>query len=107
MLGDLDREGPLTPGELAARRRVRQQSMTTTLDQLATDGYVTRAPHPDDGRKTLVQLSEFGAAKLTDERRRRSAHLAAAIATALTPDEQAALADALPLLKRVAGAIER
>jgi DNA-binding MarR family transcriptional regulator len=102
VLGHLDRDGPLTPGELADRRRVRQQSMTSTLERLAADGYLTREVHPSDRRKALVRITDQGVAKLEDERRRRSERLAEAITDELTTAERATLSRALPLLERLA-----
>ena len=42
--------GPLTPGELAAKEGVQPPSMTRVIAALEEMGYVTRQPHPTDGR---------------------------------------------------------
>ncbi len=101
VLGRLDREGPLTTSALAARERVRPQSMAATVAELNSAGLVGRRPDPDDGRQVLIELTELGRHVLVEERRRRDGWLADAIAGELTAEEQDALASALPLLRRL------
>ena len=60
VLGRLDREGPLTTSALAARERVRPQSMAATVAELNSAGLVGRRPDPDDGRQVLIELTELG-----------------------------------------------
>jgi DNA-binding MarR family transcriptional regulator len=100
-LSYLDREGPMTTSELAERHNVRQQSMAATLGELDAVGYLERQPHPTDRRKILVAISQHGRERLNDDRRRRAAWLAEAIADKLTPREQGALANTLSLLDRL------
>ena len=76
VLGLLRREGPLTPGMLAAAEGVQPPSMTRTVACLADLGMVSRQAHVSDGRQVVVQLSEHGEKLLADERRRRDAWLA-------------------------------
>jgi DNA-binding MarR family transcriptional regulator len=102
VLGHLDREGPLSTSELAARQRVRHQSMSRTVGQLITLGLVASGPHPQDGRKILLTLTEAGRTEIGAQRTRRADWLAEAIASELAPDEQRALADVVPLLSRLA-----
>ena len=52
--------GPLTPGELAAKEGVQPPSMTRVIAALEEMGFVTRAPHPTDGRQAIVAISEAG-----------------------------------------------
>jgi DNA-binding MarR family transcriptional regulator len=91
----------MTTSELAERHGVRQQSMAATLGELDAVGYLERQPHPTDRRKILVAISQDGRERLTDDRRRRAAWLAEAIADKLTPREQGALANTLSLLDRL------
>ncbi|MBM9439914.1 MarR family winged helix-turn-helix transcriptional regulator [Actinacidiphila bryophytorum] len=97
----LDREGPATGSELAAGEGVRPQSMAAILGVLHERGLVTRASDPADGRRILVSLSEAGRAGLSGARRERGRRLTQAISDELTPEEQAVLAAALPLLERI------
>ena len=102
VLGRLDREGCKSIGDLATIERVRPQSMTQTIADLQDDGLIERRPDPSDGRRTLVELTERGRQTLQADRRHREGWLARAIAHDLTPQEQKLLADALPLLERLA-----
>jgi DNA-binding MarR family transcriptional regulator len=102
VLGRLDREGRKSIGDLAALERVRPQSMTQTIADLESDGLIERSPDPTDGRRTLVELTERGLKTLNEDRRHREGWLARTIADDLTPREQRLLADALPLLERLA-----
>jgi DNA-binding MarR family transcriptional regulator len=102
VLGRLDREGCKSIGDLAALERVRPQSMTQTIADLEADGLIERRPDPTDGRRSLVELTERGLQTLNEDRRQREGRLARRIADDLTPREQKLLADALPLLERLA-----
>jgi DNA-binding MarR family transcriptional regulator len=102
VLSRLDRDGPQTTSELAAAERVRPQSMAQTLAELDADGFVSRRPDEADGRRVLIELTRAGRQRLREERRRREDWLAEAIASELSPDEQRALLEAVPLLQRLA-----
>ncbi|GAB3073214.1 MarR family transcriptional regulator [Intrasporangium mesophilum] len=47
-------------GELARLAKVRKQSMAQSVDLLVASDYVTRRPDPDDGRASLVFLTDKG-----------------------------------------------
>jgi DNA-binding MarR family transcriptional regulator len=102
VLGRLDREGTSSIGELAVAERVRPQSMAQTVADLESDGLIARRPDPGDGRRTLVDLTERGALILQEDRRQREGWLAEAISNDLSRREQGLLAQALPLLRRLA-----
>ncbi|UQX11365.1 MarR family winged helix-turn-helix transcriptional regulator [Candidatus Mycobacterium methanotrophicum] len=68
-LATLANFGPLTPGALAIRERVRPPSMTRVIASLADLGLVDRVAHPDDGRQVLVSVSPAGKELLEAERR--------------------------------------
>lgn len=68
-LATLDKEGPMTPGALAIRERVRPPSMTRVIASLAEEGFVDRCAHPDDGRQVLVSVSAAGRELIEVERR--------------------------------------
>src|SRR3984893_1959516 len=68
-LATLANFGPMTPGGLAIRERVRPPSMTREIPSLADLGFVDRVAHPDDGRQVLVSVSDAGAELLEAERR--------------------------------------
>ncbi len=101
VLGRLDREGPRSIGELAVAERVRPQSMAQTVKDLEAHGLVARSPDPADARRALVRLTADGRSILAADRRQREGWLALAIARELGADEQAVLADAAELLRRL------
>ncbi|WP_234478496.1 MarR family winged helix-turn-helix transcriptional regulator [Streptomyces sp. MBT65] len=47
----------ITPRELSRRLGLTTGSVTTMLDRLEKLAYLTRTPHPDDRRKTLVRVT--------------------------------------------------
>jgi DNA-binding MarR family transcriptional regulator len=104
VLGLLDREGPATVAELAARRRVRHQSLTATVAELWAADLVTTRPHPDDGRKKLIALTARGRRVIRSDRRARTDRLAQAVA-ALTDRERRQLAAANRLLERMTATV--
>lgn len=105
VLGALYRRGPMTPTALAAHERVRLQTLTRLLAELEADGWIVRAPHPDDGRQTLLSLSRLGVRQLTADVHRREASLAAAIEATLSPAQQAALVKACASIDALAEAL--
>ncbi|MGV9263519.1 MarR family winged helix-turn-helix transcriptional regulator [Kitasatospora sp. NPDC003701] len=102
VLGLLIRDGrALTVSELAARQRVRHQSMARTVTLLTGAGLVTQEPHATDGRKLLITPTEAGRAALAEQRARREARIAAVIEARLTPEEQETLRRGVALLRRL------
>jgi DNA-binding MarR family transcriptional regulator len=102
VLGRLDREGEQSVSDLAAKERVRPQSMAQTVADLEGEGYVARRPDPRDGRRALVALTATGRATLEQERRRREGWLAEALEERLSPDEQQVIERAVEILRRLA-----
>jgi DNA-binding MarR family transcriptional regulator len=102
VLGHLEREGPMSTSELAGRQRVRHQSMSRTVGQLIALGLVASRPHPRDGRKILLVLTDAGRTELENQRNRRADWLAEAIAGELTPAERQTLTESVRLLARLA-----
>ena len=68
-LATLAKEGPMTPGALAIRERVRPPSMTRVIASLVDLGLVDRNAHPDDRRQVLVVVSPDGQDLYEAERR--------------------------------------
>jgi len=101
VLGRLDREGPRSVSDLASAEHMRPQSMAQTIKEMEADGLVSRRPDPDDGRRSLVELTSDGLERLEAERRDRLGWLAAAIAELETPEREALVA-ALPVIHRIA-----
>jgi DNA-binding MarR family transcriptional regulator len=97
----LDRGGPMTTADLAARRQVRHQTMAVTVKELLDDGYLASVPHAVDGRKKLLSLTAAGKRALENDREGRVKRLADAIKDALSDDERHVLFEALGLIARV------
>jgi DNA-binding MarR family transcriptional regulator len=69
VLATLRRSGApyaLTPTALYEATMVTSGAMTARLDRLEKTGFIARAPHPEDRRGVLVQLTDKGR-KLIDE----------------------------------------
>ena len=99
-LSTLAKEGPITPGALAIRERVRPPSMTRVIASLAELGFVDRAAHPDDGRQVLVSVSPAGRDLLDVERRASQEWLQQRLAQ-LTPEERTTLRAAADLMSAI------
>lgn len=52
----LEREGPLTAGQLVERTRLAPSSITAAVDRLERNGFVRRTPHTQDRRRVTVEL---------------------------------------------------
>lgn len=101
-LGSLHRDGPMRLSELADREGVAQPSMTALITRLEQGGLAVRRRDATDRRAVNVEITEAGREVLA----RRHAQRAAAVAELLgelSPDEEAALAAALPVLRRLTG----
>lgn len=59
---ELDRvpDGRLSPAELEANMLIAQYSLSRLLDRLEREGLVRRLPHPEDGRRQLVEITAKG-----------------------------------------------
>jgi DNA-binding MarR family transcriptional regulator len=102
VLGRLDREGAMSTSDLAAAERVRPQSMAQTVSELEADGLISRHPDPADGRRALLELTEKGRRTLQVDRRQREGWLIQAIVDGFDEHEQQVLAEAVPLIARLA-----
>ncbi|MEV7726413.1 MarR family transcriptional regulator [Streptomyces sp. NPDC087917] len=102
VLKRLDRLGPSTAAELARAEKIRPQSAIATVHSLLTEGYVLRTPHPTDGRRLLISLTERGRTLVRERREAGQGRIAELMAGRLSPEEQVRLAEAVPLLRRLA-----
>lgn len=102
VLAVLNREGPLTAGDLAGREHVRPPSMTRIIAALEQVGMIERGENPADGRQVLVGLTEHGRKRADAENEARERWLAQQIDT-LTLDERQLLRQAASILNRLAG----
>jgi DNA-binding MarR family transcriptional regulator len=101
VLSRLSKDGTATASELAAAERVRPQSMAAILAALDERGLIARRPHPGDGRRQLVSLSDAGRELVEDKRRAGEEWLARALQERFTESERHSLIEALTLLERL------
>jgi DNA-binding MarR family transcriptional regulator len=101
-LSTLKRNGPMSPGELAAQERVQPPSMTRVVVALETMGLVTRTPHPTDGRQVVIGLTPAAEDLLTEEARAREAWLSGRLQE-LTAEERTVLRKAAGIMEKLAG----
>jgi DNA-binding MarR family transcriptional regulator len=101
-LASVAHHGPLTLGALAEREAVAPPSITKVVAKLEAEGLVQRTADATDRRFSHVQTTPAGDAFIAEDRRRRTAWLAAQVAN-LTDDERRRLADALGVLDRLTG----
>ena len=100
-LSRLDRAGSATPSELARAAQISPQAMGVTVSTLAERGLVARRPDPDDGRRTVLSLTEAGRQAVHNKRSARTQQLAKALAGGFTPAELEVLLAAAPLIERL------
>jgi DNA-binding MarR family transcriptional regulator len=99
-LATVDRHGPLTPSELAARERVQRPTATRLVARLEELGVLQRAADPADRRSSLLTATPEGHALLEELRGRKTAYLAHRL-EGLDAEEQAALDRAAAILERL------
>ncbi len=92
--------GPRRIGELADAEQVEPPTMTRLVDGMERDGYVSRAPDPEDRRAVVVRATASGSRALSRGRTQRVEALAAELRT-LTPDQLSTLAAAIDVLEQV------
>ena len=99
-LATIERHGPLTPSELAARERIQRPTVTRIVARLEERGLVQRARDPQDGRSSLVALTSEGRDLLARGRTRKDAYLARRLRE-LDAQERATLQRAAAILERL------
>lgn len=97
-LATVERHGPLTPSEVAARERVQRPTATRLLARLDEAGLVARTPDPADGRSSLVTATPEGRALLSRMRTHKDAYLARRLSS-LDAEDRATLARAAAILE--------
>jgi DNA-binding MarR family transcriptional regulator len=97
-LSTVERHGPMTPSELAARERIQRPTATRVIARLVENGLVERTPDPHDGRSSLVAATPAAKALLAELRTRKTAFLAERLER-LEPDERAVLDRAADILE--------
>jgi DNA-binding MarR family transcriptional regulator len=99
-LSTINRQGPLTPSELATRERVQRPTATRLVARLEERGLVIRTADPLDRRSSLLAITPAGAALLAELRTRKDAYLARRLRT-LPAEDRATLRRAADILERM------
>ena len=99
-LSTVERHGPMTPSELAARERIQRPTATRVLARLEDSGLVERTRDPHDGRSSLVAATPAARELLDELRTRKTAFLAERLER-LGPDDRAVLDRAAGILERM------
>ena len=97
-LATVERHGPLTPSELAARERVQRPTVTGLVFRLEEAGLIARAADPTDGRSSLITVTPAGRKLLAAGRTRKDAFLSERL-DALGAVDRATLERAAALLE--------
>lgn len=65
VLWSLQESGPVVMRALSQRLGISPRTVTGLIDALEADGWVTRTPHPDDRRATIVSITPTAEAALS------------------------------------------
>ena len=100
-LATVERSGPMRLGDLAAAEGIAPSTLTRLVTALEESGYVRRNADPSDARASTLVITSRGHDTL-ERLRTESTLVLAASMRLLTPAQRSALADALPVLERLA-----
>ena len=92
--------GPKTLGELAAAEQVKPPTMSRIVAGLARSRLIEITADPQDARRMCIRATSKGTRLLQKGRQLRITYLASHL-DALAPEEQAKLAEAVGILKRL------
>lgn len=97
----IEQDEPTTTSALARTIGMRPQSMGTIVASLTEIGFVRGEPHPEDGRQTLLYLTPACLDWIKAGRAARTDWLSQRLRDRFDANEQARLADAVELFKRL------
>jgi DNA-binding MarR family transcriptional regulator len=97
----LETGGPQTTSQLARAEGTRSQSMGAIVAILEAQGLVDRTADSNDGRQSIVTVTDAGRRALDDARAVKQDWLAERLTHELDQHEQGVLAQAVPLLQRI------
>ncbi len=90
----------ITLSELAERRFVTRQAASLQVQGLVEKGWVRRVPHATDRRQALLEITDEGLAHWLEARHALVEYFAS-LFERFTPDEFAAIQEALPALSLI------
>jgi DNA-binding MarR family transcriptional regulator len=97
----LEKDGPMTTSSLARAEGMRPQSMGAVIAALETAGLLVGNADPNDGRQTILSITEACRKGIDEGRAARQDWLSRTIKARLSGDEQAHLLSAVKLLQRL------
>ena len=97
-LAALERNGPMTAGELARHECVSGPMVTRIAKLLESEGLVDRAADPGDARVSRFTVTDVGGKALSESRAAKDTWLAEQL-THLKPTDRDALAAVIPVLR--------
>ena len=106
VVSHLARVGSSTPSRISRDERQQPQSLTRVFAELEADGLIDRVPHEDDGRRSVLRLTEQGRTALAADMRLRDRWLVDAI-SGLPATELGILALAASIIDRIGDPDER
>jgi len=101
ILAFLSQAGPSPIGAVHRAFAHKRSTLTGVLDRLEAKGWLTREPHPEDRRSTLLRLTPKGTRQATRVKEAMAA-LGQALAEELSPHALAATARCLEALEHAA-----
>ncbi|AMM21720.1 hypothetical protein AX769_18150 [Frondihabitans sp. PAMC 28766] len=101
ILSRLLTSGPATVSDLARAEGVRPQSLGATIAVLEAQGYVTGHPDPNDGRRTILTLTDDARATFLANRTAKTDWLTRQLDERLGADELRRAADGIRLVWRL------
>ncbi|WP_236794046.1 MarR family winged helix-turn-helix transcriptional regulator [Amycolatopsis sp. GM8] len=102
VLSRLYRAGTQTPKSVSDGEKIQPQSLTRVLATLEREGLVARRPDPEDGRRSLLNITDGGLATLRAYSVQREEWLADAMARTLSETELELLRIAATIMSRLA-----
>jgi DNA-binding MarR family transcriptional regulator len=102
VLSRLDRNGPGTTAALARWEQITPQAMGATVAALESRELIARTPDPEDGRRSILTITDAGERALRAGRNALTDLMAGALARGFTPGEVGQLRVAAPLIERLA-----
>jgi len=99
ILGQIKRNAGIGVCDLADAEQISRPTMSGHVKRLEAAGWVARADHAQDGRRSGLAVTPAGEARLEDIRRLRNDWLSARLAKLPAADRDRLAAAALPLLQ--------
>ena len=102
VLSRLDRNGPGTTAALARWEQITPQAVGATVAVLEARELIARAPDPEDGRRSILTITQAGERALRAGRNALTDLMTGALSRGFTSAEIEQLRVAAPLIERLA-----